>query len=330
MNKNLNKFDNKDFAATLVSKVLVLDESVEHQDAIKQFCEDNNLIALKVRKNRLMSVLQTNIDLGAILYSENYGGSTKENVEIALKIHAFRPELPIIIRRENEATLDGLSEIISPAFCAAYSASDMGTLRQLIDEYIFSLVYPNALLRGILEVTETVLASQFRDLTISWDTPFIVRDRVIFGEVFSLIPLVSNWCRGYMMLQTEEEPILDVLGLFNRPYVDSNFRAVNSLLGEITNLIWGSFKNRYIGDVAASFGSQVQVPLVVNHKHKYISFGTENPQLCFLYTLVDEKSGQTVKLYQRFIFNLSWSPEDFKEIIHDVEAFVDSGELELF
>jgi len=37
-----------------------------------------------------------------------------------------------------------------------------------------------------------------------------------------------------------------------------------------------------------------------------------------------------VKLYQRFIFNLSWSPEDFKEIKHDVEELVDSGELELF
>jgi hypothetical protein len=35
-------------------------------------------------------------------------------------------------------------------------------------------------------------------------------------------------------------------------------------------------------------------------------------------------------LYQRFIFNLSWSPEDFKEIAQDVDELVDSGELELF
>lgn len=317
-------------AANLVSKVLVLDESSEHSQAIKRFCDENNLIALKVRKNRLMSVLQSNIDLGAILYSENYGGSPKENSEIALKIHAFRPELPIIIRRESEATLDGLSEIIRPAFCAAYVAGDMSTLRQVLDEYIFSLVYPNALVRGISEITESVLANQFKALTISWHTPYIVRDRVIFGEVFSLIPLESNWCRGYMMLQTEEEPILEVLGRYNPIDADTNYRAVNSLLGEITNLIWGSFKNRYIGDATISSSNQIQVPLVVNHKHKYISFGTENPQLCFLYTMVDESSGRTVRLYQRFIFNLNWSPEDFKEIVHDVEGLVDSGELELF
>ena len=38
-----------------------------------------------------------------------------------------------------------------------------------------------------------------------------MRDRIIFGEVFSLIPLESTWCRGYMMMQAEEQPILDLL-----------------------------------------------------------------------------------------------------------------------
>ena len=54
----------------LVSKVLVLDNSPAHSAAIKAFCDANNLVGLKVRKNRLMSVLRSNIDLGAILYSE--------------------------------------------------------------------------------------------------------------------------------------------------------------------------------------------------------------------------------------------------------------------
>ncbi len=314
----------------LVSKVLVLDDSQEHSQAIKEFCDASNLVALKVRKNRLMSVLQSNIDLGAILYSENYGGSAEENAQIALKIHTIRPELPIILRRESWATLDDVPGTLRRLFCAAYVASDMAGLRRVIDEYIFSLVYPNALVRGISEITETVLAGQFKTLTISWNTPYIVRDRVIFGEVFSLIPLESTWCRGYMMLQTEEEPLLDLLDRYRPSDESANFRSVNSLLGEITNLIWGAFKNRYIGDAAACSGSQIQVPLVVNHKHKYISFGTENPQLCFLYTLVDENSGHKVRIYQRFIFNLNWSPEDFKEIAHDVEELVDSGELELF
>ena len=49
----------------------------------------------------------------------------------------------------------------------------------------------------------------------------------------------------------------------------------------MTNLIWGSFKNRYMGDADALARSQVQVPLLVNHKHKYISFGTGESAIVF-------------------------------------------------
>lgn len=313
----------------LVSKILVLDNSPAHAAAIKAFCDTNSLVGLKVRKNRLMSVLRSNIDLGAILYSESYGATPEENAEIAIRIHTVRPELPIILRRDNLPILDDIGESLRRVFCAAYTTSDMSGLSKIIDEYIFSLVYPNALVRGISEITEGVLASQFQHLTASWDTPYIVRDRVIFGEVFSLIPLESAWCRGFMMLQTEEQPIIDILNTYDPTEGGTNFRTVNSLLGEITNLIWGAFKNRYIGDAAASI-SQIQVPLIVNHKHKFISFGTDNPQLCFFYTLTDENTGKAIKLYQRFIFNLNWSPEEFKEIVHDASDLVESGELELF
>lgn len=314
----------------LISKVLVLDNSPAHAVTIKDFCDAHNLVGLKVQKNRLMSVLRSNIDLGAILYSGSYGGSPEENAEIATRIHTLRPELPIILRREDVATLDDIPEIRRRIFCAAYTTADMSGLSSIIEEYIFSQVYPNELVRGISEITEDVLSSQFKQLTTTWTTPYIVRDRVIFGEVFSLIPLESSWCRGYMMLQTEEQPILDIVDAELSPDGSANFRLVNSLLGEITNLIWGAFKNRYIGDAAAASASRTQVPLIVNHKHKYISFGSENPQLCFFYTLTDEGSGKSIKIYQRFVFNLCWTPEEFKEIAHDASELVESGELELF
>jgi hypothetical protein len=313
-----------------VSKVLVLDDSPVHANAIKRFCDEHNLVGLKVRKNRLLSVLRSNIDLGAILFSESYGGSLEESAEIAIKINTVRPELPIIIRRDSSATLDGLPDSLRRVLCAAYLASDMAPLRKVIDEYIFSLDYPNALVRGILEITESILSSLFKNVSITWDTPCIVRDRIIFGEVFSLIPLESTWCRGYMMMQAEEQPILDLLDRHDMCDGPADFRDLNSLLGEITNLIWGSFKNRYMGDADALAHSQVQVPLLVNHKQKYISFGTANPQLCFMYNLTDEQSGHTVKLHQRFIFNLSWSPEDFSEVTKEFGAVVEAGELDLF
>ena len=154
--------------------------------------------------------------------------------------------------------------------------------------------------------------------------------RIIFREVLSVIQLDSNWCRGYMMLQTEEVAFLGLTGETLPGDTRALFRAVNDRLSEVTNLIWGAFKNRYIGDRAIPASARVQVPLVVNHQHKYISFGTKNPQLCFRYTLMDAKDGRTSTLYARFIFNLNWSPEDFAEIVSDADGLVDAGELELF
>ena len=314
---------------TPVSKILVLDNSAEHAPLIKRFCDENNLVPLKVRNGSVMSVLQTNIDLGGILYSEDYGGSATRNMEIAAKIHSTRPELPIILRREKHATLDDLSEQARHTFCAAYVAQDMVALRKVIDEYIFCLMYPNALLRGISEITESVLKTQCKALNVYMETPYIVRDRVIFGELFSLIQLESSWCRGYMMLQTEEAPFIELLG-GQAGGSTVTFRDVNDLLSEITNLIWGAFKNRYIGDMGTRAAAQVQVPLIVNHKHKYISFGTENPQLCFRFTLTDPESGRSTAIYARYVFNLSWSPDDFQEIPQEVAGLVESGALEMF
>lgn len=314
---------------TLVSKVLVLENDRSHAEAIKQFCERHHLVALSVREAQLMEVLGSNIDLGAIFHSQSYGATPAENLSIAGQIHSLRPELPIIYRCDDANSMARLDPALRALCCAVYRSDEMASLIPVIDAHIFSLVYPNALVRGISELTEAAFASQFRSFEVRRETPYVVRDRAIFGEVFSLIPLESRWCRGYMMLQTEEASILDVLRPARAPE-SPGFRDVNSLLGELTNLIWGAFKNRYIGDESVRSGGQIQVPLVVNHRHKYISFGTENPQLCFRYTLTAAGTGRCITFYQRFIFNLTWTPEEFQEIVHDDTVSLDAGALELF
>jgi Chemotaxis phosphatase CheX len=313
-----------------VSKVLVLEDCSAHVDAIRHFCDENNLIGVRVSKSRLASALRSNFDLGAILVSESYGGSIEESTAIALRIHAARPELPIIVGRESSATREGLPAALDAVVCGAYVANDLGSLRTVIDEYIFNREYPNALVRGITALTSAVLGSLFGDMGVATDAPCIVRDRIIFGEVFSLIPLESSWCRGYMMIQAEEQPILDLLNRRETSDHTADFRDLNSLLGELTNMIWGAFKNRYAGDAEGLSHSQVQVPLLINHKQKYISFGSESPHLCFTYRLTDEQSGRVVKLHQRFAFSLSWSPEDFQEFEQSADDGVGAGELDLF
>jgi hypothetical protein len=311
-----------------VAKVLVLDESPAHASAIKAFCHSAAIVPHKVRRVALLSVLNTNIDLGGILLAEDYGGSRASAWETARAIHALRPELPIFLRRTAAPNLDDLPDDLRHVFCAAFTAEKMEALRTAVDEFIFCLVFPNALVRGISELSEAIVTDRFPGWQVRWDTPFVVHDRVIFGEVLSLIQLESSWCRGYMMLQAEESALMH-LPLEPGGKAAADFRGVNSLLSELTNLIWGAFKNRFIGDATSSASHHVQVPLIVNLEHKYISFGTSNPQLCFRYTLVNDAGG-SVTLLQRFVFNVNWSPEEFRELSLAQCGEADAGALELF
>ncbi|NBD19764.1 chemotaxis protein CheX [Aquabacterium fontiphilum] len=319
-------------AAQLVSKVLVLDDDPAATQRIKAFCDDNNLVGVKTQSASVMSVLRSNVDLGAIFLSETYRNDGEDALAFAREIHTIRPELPVFLRREAFSRLDDLSERDQTLFSKAYTLNDIEALVPVLSETIFSLVYPNGLVRGITEITKAALESQFKGVEVHTEAPYIVRDRIIFGELFTLIPLESNWCRGYMMLQTEEKPLIGFVERDKTHIVTDavNFRDINHVLGEVTNLVWGSFKNRYIAFEPLE-GRQSQVPIIVNHLHRYISFGSEDPQLCFKYMLTDtDGGGPSLVIYQRFVFNLSWAPEKFKENEAVAEDLFDSGELELF
>jgi hypothetical protein len=317
----------------LVSKVLVLDSDVHERDNIKAFCDDNGLAPVKVPAGNVMAVLRTNVDLGAILLWESQGGSSQRGIELARGINRVRPELPIFLRRDGEPTMDDMTESDRRLFRAVYSSSRMDLLRDAVGESIFSKVYPTALVRGITEVTKAALEGQFAHLEIEHETPCLVKDRIIFGELFSLIPLESDWCRGYMMLQTAEEQLVEFMcrDAFGLAPTSVDFREINGLLGEATNLVWGTFKNRFIHD-APDPSRLTQVPIIVNHKHRYISFGSEDPLLCVKYRLYDrrDRSRESVVVYQWFAFSLAWTPDKFKEYLPSVESLFAVGELELF
>lgn len=319
-------------AAQLVSKVLVLNDDAEVRGHIKAFCDAHHLIPVKPQAGAALTVLKSNVDLGAIFMPETYTGEGGNALELARAIHAIRPELPIFLRREAASHLDDLPDLYRGIFTAAYTTSTIDELAPLIDKNIFSFQYPNALVRGITEITKNTLETQFKGVEVRTEAPYMVRDRIIYGELFTLIPLESTWCRGYMMLQTEEGPLIKYVedGRTHISRDPANFRDINHVMGEVTNLIWGAFKNRFISNEPVDW-RQSQVPLIVNHEHRYISFGSEDPQLCFRYTLVDPNDEATpLVLYQRFVFNLSWAPEKFKENEVLTEDLFESGELEFF
>lgn len=314
-------------AARLVSKVLILERDAACLDALKRFCEANDLVGLRAQQASVMSVLKSNVDLGGIFLAEDFAATEAAGLALARAIHQVRPELPIFLRQRMRAELP---EADRHAVRATYTCAAIDELGPVIAEAIFCLVYPNALVRGITEISVAALQSLLPGREIRTETPFIVRDRIIHGEVFTLIPLESSWCRGYMMLQTEEDAMRAALGLAS---VDPahDFRELNNTLGEATNLIWGAFKNRYV-NYADGPAHMTQIPIVINHRHKYISFGSQDPQLCFRYTLTDpaQPGAAPTQVWQRFIFNLGWSPDDFKENKASVEDLFESGELEMF
>jgi len=320
--------------AKIVSKVLVLDSSADCFESIKVFCDGNGLVGLKVQPDNVMAVLRSNLDLGAILLAETYADSVQGGVALARKIHAVRTELPIFLRRETVDNLDDMAERDRILFSTAYTIATISKLQTVLEEFIFSRSYPNALVRGISEIAIPALDSQFKSMTAEVEAPYLVRDRLIFGEIFTLIPLESSWCRGYMMLQTEEEGLMHLVKsgrTFINPEESYDFRSLNSLLGEITNLIWGAIKNRYLSSVREG-AYMSQVPIIINNLHRYISFGSDNPQLCFKYTIsdVNDPSVRPLVIQQKFVFNLNWSPEDFAENVASVDELVSSGELEFF
>lgn len=320
-------------AARLQVKVLVLEEQVDAAEALRVFCEGHDLLPVKVQPENLMTVLRSSIDLGALFLSDGYAAHGLQGRRLAQELNRIRPELPIFL---HLPTMGSDAEEVDPRVIRyAYRLDGLAALSPIVRESLFSLVYPEALVRGIVELTQTALMGQFRDISLMAEAPIIVRDRLIYGEVYSLIPLESNWCRGYMMLQMEERG-LQRLQLRQLAQVEAThrdgIRAINNVFSETTNLIWGAFKNRFIAYDDVTPAKMTQVPIVINHPQRYISFGSEDPQLCFRYHLWDNplQQGEAIELHQRFIFNLSWSPELFQENQAATASMLASGELELF
>lgn len=319
----------------LVSKVLVFDNTDTYTEGLKNFFAENGLIGLKVdNRAALVDTLKANIDLGAIIIGEEMNDTLSDGAEHAEEIQSLRKELPIILHRKNTASDDGLSPQLKKLISGIFQGEDFEALKKLMDKFLFNRYYPAAFIRGIQEISEQALKATFPKMMIACGPPYLIRDRIIFGELFSLIPLEGHWCRGYLMVQTEEATMSNLIanGYTSLKNDDLDFRTVNNLMSEITNMMWGSFKSRFFNNIQDTGETyKIQVPIIINHDRKYITFGVDDPQLCFLYVMEDpEGKIEPVQVFQKLVFHLGWQPEEFKEVQEDMDNLVDAGELELF
>ncbi|MBV8124744.1 MAG: chemotaxis protein CheX [Paucibacter sp.] len=315
----------------LEAKVLLLEHDPTQYQLLMDFCASIGLLPLPRTARDALSTLAEHKDLAGVLLAEDLPGCEPDSLGLAQAIRKQRPELPTFLRRSSQREL---TEAEQASVRLTWQPGELQALQDGVHRAIFSLRYPTALVDGIVELTIESMRSMFPYAQVRAESPYVVHDRIIFGEVSTLIPIESTWCRGYMMLQTEEGALRQGLiqgfsyeGLGG----DFNFRELNNLLGETTNLIWGAFKNRYIPPQAFTT-QQIQVPLVINHAHKYMSFGSQDAQLCIRYQLTDPRRPgmPPLLIVQRFIFNLYWSPEGFAEFAAQSKAAVSTGELDLF
>lgn len=315
----------------LEAKVLLLDHDPAQLKTQSDFCTSIGLQALLRTAHDALASLDQHKDLAGVLLAEDMPCDGPDGLHLAQAIHKRRPELPIFLRRTSPRAL---SPTELQTVQHQWPTGDIAQLRAGVERAIFSLRYPTALVEGIVELTCSALKSMFPNAEVVAESPYVVHDRIIHGEVSTLIPIESTWCRGYMMLQTEESALRQGLlqGMsFEGVGGELNFRDLNNMLGETTNLIWGAFKNRYIPPQAFA-NQQTQVPIVINHAHKYISFGSPDPQLCIRYQLTEpsRRGLHPLVIVQRFIFNLHWSPEQFAEFAATAAASSPTGELDLF
>jgi len=326
---------------TIVTKVLVHEFEAISLTLLKDVCIENNIIGLRVcsdekvigvedASNEFHEVLASNLDLGAIFLTEAADLNGVTGLDLCVRVHEMRPELPIFLRRVSNQELP---ENVQEAISGCYENNNIQQLNDLIDQYICSMYYPAELAKGFQEISTKVFEDIIPGIKVSCNHPYLVKDQLIHGELFSLIPLESDWCRGYMMLQATENEVLELIrseATAIHSYRPNRYE-INSLLSEITNLIWGKARSCYFSEVESLETNRTQVPIIVNHSQKHISFGSTEPQLCFKFTLHDPKYRfKDITLYQRLIFNLTWSPEKFAENDKIIDNFLEGGELEMF
>src|SRR5690606_34772153 len=128
--------------------------------------------------------------------------------DLSVRIHKSRPDLPIFLRR---TTKEPLPERVRNAIAGEYRADNFGVLHRLIQAFINTNYFPYELAACVQDISLQVYQSLIPGVKVKCDYPYLVRDRVIYGELLSLIPLETNWCRGYVMLQSTEMAILDVI-----------------------------------------------------------------------------------------------------------------------
>lgn len=310
------------------SKVLTFETDISVLPKLRAIFDANNLTGMRsVGDSSIVNViLEKNFHLGA-LFVNNQG----DWLNLSRQLKILRPELPLFLRVEEKKDEKKLSYEDALLFDGIFHISQEERIVEYLKTHIFIRDYPVEMIRHIHEFSKNAVKYMIPESEIHCPAPLVIRDKVIYGELTSLIPVNTNWCRGYMMLQTNMKELHSLLKRTGNPAFKGTIdEVIPAVIGELTNLMWGGFKTVFLKEgFLEETGPDIQVPIIVNHQQKNISFGGDIPQLCFEYILKDPigLNNQT-RIVQKFIFNLNWNPDLVKE--YDFQSLVEQGSIELF
>ena len=143
----------------------------------------------------------------------------------------------------------------------------------MIRRYIFSR-YPTTVIKDIIEQTTGVIRETLSRVDVQCDSPFLISDKIVDGEVMSLMRIESEWCRGYMMLESEEACIASLINgeRLNAPGnlgELSDYQRIHSTMSELTNPVWGKLKVCFMTYAAKNLTYRSEVPCVINYKRNF-------------------------------------------------------------
>lgn len=311
--------------------MLVFDHYPEHQRALRALFDRHNLQGIVVDSEKsLFETLAANIELGAIFLSQ---GDKKgsDTFSILRNVHFQRAELPIFFRLSSSINSDRIPPDVADLCTFTYRAENIEPLESAINRRIFSPFYPLTLIRHFQKISQDAVCGLISGVDVKLSPPYLVHDKIIYGQICSLIRLESDWCNGYMMLQAPEKQLIQSVTSGRTPLRSSsiNFRSAHDVLGELTNLIWGQIKANILD--AHDRGKQglvAELPLIINENRKYLTFGSADPTLCLEYAVHEESTNEKLlEIHQKFLFTMTWRPRSYLENSAEVEDILTQGDL---
>ena len=246
-------------------------------------------------------------------------------------LHYQRAELPIFYRVSDAEAIPALDGEVKSLCAFTYFNHEYHDLKVAIPKFIFSTFYPLTLIREFQSITVDAFSGLIGNIEVVPETPYLIHDQIIYGQICSLIRLSSDWCNGYMMLQTPETELLQTVTSGRTPLLNSqiSFRSGHDVLGEITNLVWGQIKATILdAHDQGRRGLVAELPLIINENRKYLTFGATEPALRLSYKIREADSKDVLlEVHQKFLFTMTWRPEIYLENPAALENLLAQGEL---